>query len=482
MSSIRNTFDIENLSYVVRAHLLLIKRDMAAAPELLRIPNMNTIPALEAWMTYTLDIIKQDSDAIDNTLAMLNLPEALKKNLKDTILTKNKIHLQFATPLVAEYAYRAHYYKIPEEMLLTLTIYLCAVLADEQLDGVFTQTLLDTPQDSTDASYLEIFMKMGRDFNTPLRSQRNCTPFQFIIYAKSTGLAEYFLKKQEPDFKIDYTARDLEGTTALILAAKMMKVSLIETMLLDPEARATINEKDIYGRTALHYACTLGQEELILKLQDTDGIDMHVVDNDGKSASEYLCTDESFASSVLQSVDINPARHPLALHNNLAYFSNSKICAPDERFQFDENQLSADTNTLQQLLTTSPVLIAEANIPYLEIFMKTLLSEAIKSGMALPADLKALWGKNLFMLTKIKNYPPDAPATLIDLIMKNRQEILQHVVKTIERDSAQQELEAEQNAAAANCPLQSLGLFSQSAVPVDINMGSPSMLHQPSSP
>lgn len=480
MSSIRNTFDIENLSLAARAHLILIKRDMAAAPEHLTIPDMTEISSLEEWMAYTLNIIKQDSDCIDNTLAGLNLPVALKKDMKDNILETNKKHLQFATPLITEYAYRAHYFKIPDEMLLTLTIYLCTVVGQEQLEGVFTRTLADTPQHSTDARYLEILMSMGRDFNTPLLSKSNCTPLQFIIYTKSTGLAEYFLKKKEPGFKIDYTLKDSEGSTLLIFAAKMMKVSLIETMLLDPEARATINEKDIFGRTALHYACTLGQKELIMLLQVIDGIDLYAVDNDGITPSEYLCTDESFARSLLQSVDINPARHPLALHNYMAYFSNNMICVPDERFKFDENQLSADTNTLQQLLTTSPVLIAAANIPYLEIFMKTLLSEAIKSRMALPADLKALWGKNLSMLTKIKNYPQDAPATLIDLIMKNREEIFQHVVKTMERDAAQRELEAEQNAAVANCPLQTLGLFSQSAVPVDINNSSPSML--PSSP
>jgi hypothetical protein len=456
MSSNRNAYSLENINKLARAHLSLIQRNLNAVPEILKSSIASTIPELELWLAKTLNVLKQNQKAIDEVLANLHLPDAIKQSVKDNILAENKAHIELATPLIMEFAYKAHYYKISFENLLSLTVYLITVLGNEQLEIILTKTLGDYPQDSTDPTYLETLIMMGRNINKPLNSARQFTPLHYIIYSKSEGLAEYFINTVIKDNPIDYTVKDAEGTTLLILAAKMLKVSLIVSMLRHPGARATINEKDIYGRTALHYAYALGQKDLIGILQKTDGIDLTVVDLNGIAPCEYLTTEESFVRSLLESVDINPKRYPFAQHNGMAFFMNEMICAPHADFNFDQD-LTADINQLQRLLAGTPLAIGKSNYNFYHFFMTILFAESRKAGIQLPEDLKTLWGKNFNTLTKMKNYPADAPSTILAHIMKNRDAIYQQILKTIEAD------------VQLSNGLRKIGLFAQSAMSINLD-------------
>ncbi|MFN3234562.1 MAG: hypothetical protein ACE365_04000 [Gammaproteobacteria bacterium] len=129
----------------------------------------------------------------------------------------------------------------------------------------------------------------------------------------------------------DFNARDLEGKTLLIIAAKVRAFGVVEKFL--DEAQLTveqINAHDEEHRTALYYACLLGApfstiEKLVLK-----GADWNYVDKNGYSPARLLDLEDEvirpLIEEVLLSIEILPGRSENAPLNSLKNQYGGVIC------------------------------------------------------------------------------------------------------------------------------------------------------------
>jgi uncharacterized protein len=102
---------------------------------------------------------------------------------------------------------------------------------------------------------VKILLRNGVD--THIKNVDGDTPWHCAIIANSKEIAEVLLKRGGT--KIVETTNK-SGETALHLAIKYGYLSMAQWLL---ENGANINAKDVQGNTALHYAISLGREDLI---------------------------------------------------------------------------------------------------------------------------------------------------------------------------------------------------------------------------
>lgn len=138
--------------------------------------------------------------------------------------------------------------------------------------------------------------------------------------------------------------RDAEGKTALIIAAKAMQTPVVEKLLATyPEI--DVNAKDKEGRTALHYACAYGLQDMVTLLL-ANGADITAKDRVSGTPRDYAGKLSPAAiRRMMESIEIYPDRDEMAMSNSI---TNSQLTP------FEDNQhkaLRAQKSVLEKHFT-----------------------------------------------------------------------------------------------------------------------------------
>lgn len=156
-------------------------------------------------------------------------------------------------------------------------------------------------------------IKLGEDPN------RQAHPFQIICY-RDTPL-HLFLANEDPTAiqfvdlvteeggKIDFTIRDEQGKTPLLLAAKTRKPKCVQA-LLERGADVSISIPDNSGNTILHVACILGDVDTfnIIKEYREFNTLLEQANSQGKLPDEMLNLSENETRAFIKSIFINSDR------------------------------------------------------------------------------------------------------------------------------------------------------------------------------
>ncbi len=113
-------------------------------------------------------------------------------------------------------------------------------------------------------------------------------------------------------YPCDFSMKDGEGKTVLIIAAKTLSLVLIEKILA--EDKSCVNLADNEGRTALHFACALGQAAIVKALIKA-GADVNAKDKKGNTPMHYATFGLPVVKAILASISIDPDRDQCALRN-----------------------------------------------------------------------------------------------------------------------------------------------------------------------
>lgn len=121
---------------------------------------------------------------------------------------------------------------------------------------------------------------------------------------------------------------DSEKKNILIFAAKMRKEETALKLLSDFKGRININHTDEHGRTALHYACALGNINLVKALIEL-GADTKIRDITGLSPYQMTFLPYYEIRFIYNSVGIDPYRDLNALTNtfhvnDVSYLQNTE--------------------------------------------------------------------------------------------------------------------------------------------------------------
>lgn len=152
---------------------------------------------------------------------------------------------------------------------------------------------------------------------------------------------------------IDYSAKDKEGKTLLIIATKVMSLPIV-TRIID-ENKDCVDMTDNEGRTALHFACALGQTNIVDALINA-GADINARDNQGNTPAHYAGLGRPVINLMLASIHIDPDRDSGAIKNAVFDKDNKAIAMP--LFFLQSNKLkttsyiscSTDKNTHGEIL------------------------------------------------------------------------------------------------------------------------------------
>jgi len=139
------------------------------------------------------------------------------------------------------------------------------------------------------------------------------TPIHIAIANETIDLAIFKIEcASKYNQKINFTLRDGEGKTPLIVAVKVMSVAMTTKIL--QVAADTVNLTDNQGRSALHFACALGQFEIANRLIAA-GANIDAVDNNGNTPLHYTNHLPSQVHAILISIGIDPERDQAAKFN-----------------------------------------------------------------------------------------------------------------------------------------------------------------------
>jgi hypothetical protein len=130
------------------------------------------------------------------------------------------------------------------------------------------------------------------DFNTLVECgtliKGGTLPFVTYVVLKQYGPILRALCDRVSD-RIDWTKTDANGLTPLMVAAIIGSAPLAEMLLAVAEVRANVNQKNMNGRTALIIAAKYAHVDLLSVFADLPQslLDVHASDDDAMSALNY---------------------------------------------------------------------------------------------------------------------------------------------------------------------------------------------------
>lgn len=155
--------------------------------------------------------------------------------------------------------------------------------------------------------------------------------------------------------KINYSSKDQEEKTPLIIAAKVMSLEMVKKILSDD--KSCVDAQDNQGKTALHFACALGKSDIVEVLIKA-GANMNIRDKYGNTPAHYATASILSIKYILSSIHIDPDRDCGALKNAIFDKNHLSIAMPNHFLA--ENKLkttsfiteSTDKNTHGEILAT----------------------------------------------------------------------------------------------------------------------------------
>lgn len=170
-----------------------------------------------------------------------------------------------------------------------------------------------------------------------MTGQYKNTPLHTLIANEQIEIAIFFIvAAKKYNIKINFNLVDAEGKTPLILAAKMAKEKFA-IFMIENCTPLNFNQKDHNGFSTLHYACILGQLELV-KLLLAKQATIDITNTKNKTPLDCLVFSKQETEEILKAVSIDPKRDENAVLNlfcdrniqplqNLPGFPLFNICA-----------------------------------------------------------------------------------------------------------------------------------------------------------
>lgn len=204
----------------------------------------------------------------------LNLPEVVSFFLKKKLYSVNSFCFDNITAL--HIAVDKKY----ENLIFLLAYFGC----DFNAVDAYNQSALDKAIEVKSAACLKNLFLASHSFSA--------TEFKIndLIMAKALDKIKLMqdFKEQHNFFLAFNTPPDFLGRTPLHLAALENSIQLLGFLL---NFGIDVNERDMFGRTALHYAAQCGHTEMICFLRAHEKIDMNAIDINGNTAFHVALKD-----------------------------------------------------------------------------------------------------------------------------------------------------------------------------------------------
>ena len=207
---------------------------------------------------------------------------------------------------------------------------------------------------------ISLLIKEGEDPNAKACSYQPLsfgnTPLHALIANEDKDAIKFVDTVHQAGKKIDFTIRDDQGKTSLLLAAKIRKAELVQN-LLDRGAIVAINIPDNDGLNILHIACALGDIKTFEIIKNLDDFNQLIEEKDkfDRSPADMLNLSEEDTKKLIKSIYINPDRDLLAPKNNahVESFKPAKVpflnaCLRDRK-KINEHFSSLESNITDSL-------------------------------------------------------------------------------------------------------------------------------------
>jgi ankyrin repeat protein len=269
------------------------------------------------------------------------------------------------------------------------------------LNTLFIKTIENHSICSPLYNYAEYLLLVGANPNYNGVAESNnpnkLTALHHSLLTENDDLTMLTLKMTR--ISIDYTLQDNQGRTVLVLAAKMRKTHIFQSMLKDKRAQAALTICDKENRNALHYGYLFGDAVIVNESLLTRRINASIQDIFGNTPLKLLFAAASEIKRVLNSVLIDENRHPLA-QKNFFYLTHSMPIGLPMSEQLKRGLLMGEFDTNGKLLPLAsfalggaqdtimiPILTCSVNANYVKQFRRRIIE---LNTDRLPHDIKAM--------------------------------------------------------------------------------------------
>lgn len=277
----------------------------------------------------------------------------LHKIIKDT----SKINLRDKygnTPLIhcAKYASSKTYYKLLEELI--------SLKADLNLQNQNGETALICAAlySNTSSSIEAVKLLLKSKADDTIVNTFGETAFHCAVMYSSIETVKILMRKKTMNIA------DFNGNTSLMSSILFQDKSSFETTKLLVESRANLNDRDIYGNTALIYACKKYDLLPIAKLLIKHNANVHIRNNMNENALINACyyNNEKIIPYLLnKKANVN---YPIFGYTPLIITTNISIC---------KMLINAGANINAKDVDGIPLIIKEIkalNIPKIKLLIK----------------------------------------------------------------------------------------------------------------
>ena len=188
--------------------------------------------------------------------------------------------------------------------------------------ALHSHTVTSSKEDST--AKLEFLIKNGANINL---SHPYFGSFLHLMAAnEENDRVCHFIDFLKTNNKIfDFTTKDKEGKTLLLLATKLRLIPIVKK-LLELKVDVGINTADPQERTPLMFAAAYGCREMVELLLNACA-DLHCKDNKGRTALDYAAMAKETIRQLFFEIYTHPDR---SIHINQSYLYAGPLKAPLE--------------------------------------------------------------------------------------------------------------------------------------------------------
>jgi ankyrin repeat protein len=169
---------------------------------------------------------------------------------------------------------------------------------------------------------IELLLKYDINLNSQdCNSTYKNTPLHTFLANENIEIVEYLIATAASyNRQIDYQIADSEGKTPLILATKMRHEGMASLILKEMQLQVkkgikiNIDHQDNNDMTALHYACILGEFNLVKALISM-GANVNSINNKKKTPLDCVFTSDEEIKDILDSVSVDSSRDINATSN-----------------------------------------------------------------------------------------------------------------------------------------------------------------------
>ena len=213
--------------------------------------------------------------------------------------------------------------KLTIEDLITYISYLGNWILNAKVSNLPFLAAFVSGDQRASATLLKIKLSIQRGADPNLTHETHGTVLHIALANESVELALSLINLfEELKCNFDYSIRDGEGKTVLMLATLLNQKPVIERLavLHTQKKDIGVNIQDTIGRTPLMIAAVLWRPKIIKILYDL-GADLEICDSNGTNIDGYLNANATTISAILKSIFVEAERSVSAPHNWI-YFND----------------------------------------------------------------------------------------------------------------------------------------------------------------